>query len=180
MNAATGVSYDCLDYTAEAVRGASSAYPDLHRATTGTIYGCPLEDGPDEPFQAAVDLFNEALNPFGLRYGKIDYLGADGATGTMMGGWSSRSVCQASAGGYGMLVAQYRATDPAMWHTIWVAHELAHAYLGAPDYYQNRSCFSGNLTGAFFGTPATAATFTPAGKDAARYWALTDSRMRGK
>ncbi len=180
MNAANGVSYDCLDYTEEAGRGATSAFPDLHRVTTGTIYGCPIADGPDGPFQTAVDQFNDAMNPFGLRYGFIDYRGADAMTGLMTGGWSNRAVCQFSAGGNGMLVAQQDDKMTPENRAWLVAHELAHAYLGAPDYYHRESCFGGGLTCALVGCPPTSAYFTPAGKDAVRYWALTDSRMRGR
>jgi hypothetical protein len=181
MNASAGVDYACLDYTGEAPHGASSAFPTLHRYTTATLLGCPVEDGPDEPIQLAVDQFNEALNPFGVRYGYVDYRGADGATGNMAVAWTPRSACVASKGGSGLLVVQQDPSITPTRETILVIHELGHAYLGAPDYYNNRSCFSGNLACAFLDCAPAAdeATFSPAGQDAARYWALIDSRTRG-
>lgn len=181
MNASSGADYECLDYTAEATHGASTAFPQLHRYTTGTLLSCPVEDGPDEPIQLAVDQLNHALNPFGLQYGSVDYRGADGATGPMAIAWTPRTACVASKGGSGFLVIQQDPSITSTRETILVIHELGHAYLGAPDYYNNRSCFSGVLTCAFLNCApdADSPTFSPAGQDAARYWALMDSRLRG-
>jgi hypothetical protein len=183
MSTASGVDYRCLDYTGEAVHGATTSFPDLHRQTTGTLFGCPVEDGPDDPIELAVGQFNEALSPFGLRYGAIDYRGADATIGAMAVGWTTRDACPASMGAGGAMVLRKYPPDAAVWGPVWAIHELSHAYLGAPDYYLNGACFSGNvvcsLLGCSEGNPPRYA-FTEAGKDAARYWALTDSRTRGR
>jgi hypothetical protein len=180
MNSSSGVDYGCLDYTAEATYGASTAFPTMRRITSGQIFGCPVEDGEDAAIQSAVDQFNSAMNPFGIKYGYITYGGTSSASSNMTMGWTPWAACVASQGAGGVLVVQQRQEQTETTRTVLVSHELAHAYLGAPDYYSQRSCFSGNTTCALFDCPATAATFSEAGKDATRYWALMDARTRGR
>jgi hypothetical protein len=178
MSNANAVDYDCLDYAVEATHGAATAFPMLRRTTQGQIFNCPVVDGNDDTIQFAVGQYNDALNPFGIQYGHITYLGVSPATANMLVGWTPWAVCY-SQGGNGQLVVQQRVGDLAESQERLIEHELAHAYLGAPDYYNNPSCFSGNTTAALVASPTGSAAFSPAGKDAVRYWALMDTRTRG-
>lgn len=180
MNAASSVDYGCLDYTAEAMLGASTAFPTLRRVTSGQILGCPIEDGEDDAIESAVGQFNQALNPFGIKYGLIIYVGTGASSANMTIGWAPWDASAASKGGGGYAVVQKRDGQTATTRRVLVAHELAHAYLGAPDYYDQPACFSGNTTCALVACPVAEPSFSSAGQDAARYWALMDSRTRGR
>ena len=90
----------------------------------------------------------------------------------MFVGWSNRASCSAAMGGGGWLVVRYDSNDSSDDQALWMIHELAHAYLGAPDYYQNRSCFSGDVSNALLDTDIRGFRsweFSQRGKDSARY-----------
>jgi len=118
------------------------------------------------------------MNPFGLHYGYIDYLGAGSSDAEMKAGWSSMTGCRSSLGGWGSLVLRRRPESPLYLQYWWAIHELSHAYFGAPDYYDTPGCFEGNVTCALLDCFEQSAGFSASGQDAARYWALTDKRAR--
>jgi len=87
MSTANGANYTCLDIPGQ-IRGALSGFVTLARTTSGTMWNCPVVDGPDEPFQFGVDQFNEAMNPFGVRFGFITYAGTISSGSDMTGAWT--------------------------------------------------------------------------------------------
>jgi len=185
MSTASGVDYSCLDYSAESVAGASTDFPALVRLTAGTIFNYPVVDGPDEPILFSVSQFNAALNPFGIRYGSIQYLGATASAADMTIGWSTAALLSPNRGygGSGQAIVAVDGINTefdTLWHgqVMTVVHELAHAYLGAPDYITNTGCFgfAGNLSCVFLPCALRGTTFSAVGADAARYWALTNRR----
>lgn len=182
MNAASGTNYDCLDYAAEKTSGMRTLFVTLRRVATGQIFGVQVVDGPDAPFEYAVEQFNSALNPFGVMYGHIQYVGL-AMSADMTGGWSLLSDGGKNLGGIGqfVIVTIGSSAYEQFWGPVYAIHELGHAYLGAPDYYQNTGCFGGNLSCAFVECipSITEATFTPSGADAARYWALMGNQTVG-
>jgi hypothetical protein len=187
MSTASGLNYSCLDYQAqeESVTGASSDFPTMNRKTDGTIFNHKVVDGPDAPIEFAVSQFNTALNPFGIRYGAIEYLGVTTSTADMTVGWSTAALLSPNRGygGGGMAIFAIDGINTD-YDTLWygqvgtIVHELGHAYLGAPDYLNNTGCFgfAGNLTCAFLPCAVKGTTFSASGADAARYWALTNRR----
>jgi hypothetical protein len=185
MSTGSSVDYSCLDYMEESVSGASSDFPTLGRRTQGTIFNHAVVDGPDAPIAFAVSQFNTALNPFGIRYGAIQYLGATTSAADMYIGWSTAALLSPTRGygGGGMAIVAVDGVN-TNYDTLWygqvgtVVHELGHAYLGAPDYLNNTGCFgfAGNLSCVFLSCAVKGTTFSAVGADAARYWALTNRR----
>jgi hypothetical protein len=205
MSTAGGANYTCLDSGWQPSDGWTRRYTTLRLAAGGEqVLGQPIVDWSDESFRFFAGEFSRALNPFGLQYGRVDFVG--NAAGEMTSGWGGDQV---AAGWDGMLlsapgqfVVDITARDleswyrfqPRMYGWYWihiagsvVVHGLAHAYLSAPDYWQNLACTdgSGDVACVLVACPASSSVFyqttpplTAAGKDAVRYWALMNGRLR--
>jgi len=173
MNTSSGVSYDCLDYRGErGPGGIATRYATLRRASPGDTSLPDLftryapTSGPDDHFKWAAELFTKALNPFGVAFGSVTFVNA--ASADIVGGWANVSGMGTATAGAFAVWDGYRSYP--MIPTP--AHELAHAWLGAPDYYENRACWEGGgLTGLLF-TGGAGQGLSRRGDDGLRYWAL--------
>ena len=87
-------------------------------------------------------------------------------------------VCVQQSRGAGRLLVQLLDTHSTFRRRSLVIHELSHGYLGAPDYYGLPACFGQVVhCGLIDCSQEESASLTASGKDAVRYWALTDKRI---
>lgn len=179
MNLSNGVSYECLDYNRErGAGGISSRYATLRRASPMDavrpdlfVLYAPL-DGPDDQFRWAAELFTRALNPFGLKFGSVTF--TTSGTADIVAGWADIPGMGLATSGTFAVSEKYRSypANPAP------AHELAHAWLGASDYFQNRGCWEGQALDGLLFSGGVEHGLSPRGEDALRYWALRADSWR--
>ena len=136
-----------------------------------------MVDGPDEVFAAMVDQYDSALNPFGIQYGSVQYLGLSASSADITAAYSPDTSCPIPGGCGGL------ASDSGFWIVRWptkasnwmeilrvfAMHEFAHVYLKAPDYTDNPACGGGNLSYLLVDQTGL---LTPKGRAAIAYWAL--------
>jgi hypothetical protein len=165
--------YTCFDAgdTTWFDRGFRERYTTLRKVVGEILFDNYLaEDGPDVPFEWATQEFTRALNPYGLPYGRVAFSRGPAA---MKCGWyfgyhpSWIGVASAQGSGVFWIAA---GLDPPKAEEV-AMHELAHAYLGAPDYYKHKEC-SGTLSRVLLVWGAGDWVLSPQGEDAIRYWSL--------
>jgi hypothetical protein len=206
MSTAGAANYTCLDAGWQPSSGWTRRYSTLRLAAAGEqVLGQPIADWSDESFRFFTGEFSRALNPFGLQYGRVDFVA--NAAADMTGGWSGSGGAPAAwdrmlLSAPGQFVVDITARDfeswyrfqPRMYAWYWihiggsvVVHGLAHSYLSAPDYWDNQGCTdgSGDLACLLVACPPSSSVFyqatpplTAAGQDAVRYWALMNGRLR--
>jgi hypothetical protein len=180
MNAKNGANYNCMDAPGD--KGWSWALMQYGRDATlrmappgEEFHGYHATSGPEEAMSAAAAVASAALNPFGIKYGQITYVGATGPL-RMTGIFSREPLLSdrfgtasgLSFGADGIAVNWSRPMPLASTISV-ILHELTHSYFGAPDYYDSPGC--GSHLDSVAGINSNG-TLSPKGRDAFAYWAL--------
>ncbi len=189
INASNGTDYDCADggdwnwYPPKSLGGAR--YGTIRLASAGeTFVGSQgtryaIQDGSDDDLIQAVTDVNSVLNPFGLAFARMDYVGRV-ATASISAGWSGDVSPNWGLAGPGRAVPWIAANSvndrPGLHvaYRTWI-HELLHAWQNAPDYTQS-SCSGFSLDCLLWdcvgGYPRSVGPLSPKGRDMVRYWTL--------
>jgi hypothetical protein len=189
MNASNGTDYNCADVgdtdwnpSSKSLGGAR--YGTIRLAGSGETFvgqsnSYAIQDGSDSDLIQAVKDVNSVLNPFGLAFARMDYVGRV-ATASISAGWSADIPPNWGFARPGVAVP-WIAVGPDIDHpashgayVVWI-HELLHAWQNAPDYYHSRcstdglNCLVWDCAG---GPPSSVVPLSPQGRDIVRYWTL--------
>jgi hypothetical protein len=139
-----------------------------------------MVDGPDDqPFRLVAETYTQVLNPFGMAYGRLDFVGKAASGAGIVGGFADTNVAGglAGIGAFWIRLPDLAPHNPVPYpNTSWAAamHEGAHAYLGTPDFHF--STCTPSMERFLFEIPPLAATFmwvvSRMGEDFIRYWSL--------
>lgn len=208
MNASNGASYACADAGdqgdwdpsfATMGYGEDGRFGTLRTAPVGETFThsariWTAEDAFDGPGEFAVRELNTALNPFGIAYAGLSYLGTTRTPATIAIVYMNTAPCGADCslatwvamgmpekGGPG---SAYWKSWADAWSPDGLMHELAHSWFRAQDYrtksecgrvpqYPNQGSLSYLLRDPARRFPGGQSPwFSESGKDIARYWAL--------
>jgi len=186
MNASNGTDYNCADANWNPKSLGGARYGTIRLAGSGeTFVGgsgqrYAIRDGSDDDLIQAVTHVNGVLNPFGLPFARMDYIGR-GATASISAGWSGDIPPNYwGLAGPGLavpwMVVSSEIDRPGVHYAyrLWI-HELLHAWQNAPDYAQS-SCSSFGLDCLLWDCPgdhqSSVVPLSPRGRDIVRYWSL--------
>jgi hypothetical protein len=189
MNASNGTDYSCADvgdtnWDPKALGGARYGTIRLAGSGESFLYGQShsylIQDGSDDDLIQAVKDVNSVLNPFGLAFARMDYVGRV-ATASISAGWSADIPPNQGVAGPGLGVP-WIAVGPDIVrpesheaYVLWI-HELLHAWQNAPDYYHSGRCSTNGLSCLLWdcagGPPRSVVPLSPQGRDIVRYWTL--------
>lgn len=182
MNASNGANYRCADtgdadwFPSAAMGGAR--YGTLRLASAGEAFidgqkkGHAILDGPEAELIRAVDQVNTVLNPFGLLFGRMDYVGRASAA-SISAGWTNDIEPRYAGMAFSSLawiIARPTIAGSPGGDRVWV-HELVHVWQKAPDYYTRPDC-SSHLDCLLWDCSVGALPLSPKGQDLVRYWTL--------
>ncbi len=154
LNALDGTEYDCVEggfvpNMSHWPVGYLHSFAGLRRAAAGEVLGgYTAIDGPEEGFRAAAAAFSDGLNPFGIKYGSLAFVGtgqADVAGAYVdslppgdvgMGGPNMFWILLNAAGRQALIDTPDYKWDLA----VTTFHEVAHAHLGFVDPPGNTTC----------------------------------------
>ncbi len=146
MNASNGTDYNCADagdaaWNPKSLGGARYGTIRLAGGGESFVYGqtyrYATQDGSDTDLIQAVTDVNNVLNPFGLAFARMDYVGRV-ATASISAGWSGDVFPNAGLAGPGLAVpwiavnSEYDRPGSHFAYIVWI-HELLHAWQNAPD-----------------------------------------------
>jgi hypothetical protein len=188
MNASNGTDYNCADagdaaWNPKSLGGARYGTIRLAGRGESFVYGqtyrYATQDGSDTDLIQAVTDVNNVLNPFGLAFARMDYVGRV-ATASISAGWSGDVFPNAGLAGPGLAVpwiavnSEYDRPGSHFAYVVWI-HELLHAWQNAPD-YAHSSCSTSGLDCLLWdcagGPPRSVVPLSPQGRDIVRYWTL--------
>jgi hypothetical protein len=191
MNASSGADYKCADngdaawLPGKALGGAR--YGTLRLASAGEVFrgsqntSYVVQNGTEDDLMAAVDQVNAVLNPFGLSFARMDYVGRV-STASISAGWSADlpptlwGLAQPATVAPWIAVTSSldRSGNHSAYH-MWI-HELIHAWQNAPDYYKQAGCGGSGLDCVLWDCPGdhvrSVIPLSPRGRDIVRYWTL--------
>jgi hypothetical protein len=102
MSVASGIDYAVLDGVPLDTGGSGRRYATLALAQpNGEFMGLPVAEEPDAAsFRSAAEQFTRAMSPFGIQYGRVDFVEHAGLA-DLTAAWVTRSDCQdiGTAGG---------------------------------------------------------------------------------
>jgi hypothetical protein len=192
MNASNETDYSCAD------AGDTDWNPGL-KSLGGARYGTirlagsgesfvggqgnryAILDGSDDDLVQAVTDVNNVLNPFGLAFARMDYVGRV-ATASISAGWSGDIPPNYWGWAHPGLAVPWIAVRSDLDrpgshipYVVWI-HELLHAWQNAPDYYTRSRCSTAGLDCVLWdcagGPPRSVVPLSPQGRDIVRYWTL--------
>ncbi len=201
MSTLSRVAYASLDAVGGLTLRDLPRYATLRMAGAGEdILGYHTLDASDESFRFTAAAFTNALNPFGLPYGRVDYIEGPTAditsgmvaaysetpitcnlVGAVTGRFWVNSAYTKSSALYPPIVGGICWAPPMYYYHVYggalAMRGLSEAYLGAPDGIFIE-CILTRCPEHGTWTFDPAPPLTDQGKDAVRYWALMNGALR--
>ncbi len=200
MSTASGARYADIDVGRPTSPGTAKRYATMRTARPGeSLLGQNAVSESDESFRFEAAEFTRALNPFGLEYGRLDFLGSTGSA-DVTSGWVAvdPQTCEPAHVVPGTFWVNHvyvpvnneypylsdarcfetRSYVPKFWGDVLIVYGLAQAYLGATGgLYPCLLVSCGGNAGGFYYMTARP-PLSSSGADVVRYLALMNGGLQ--